>query len=828
MSLVSTRDDESIIVQQRQVRNRRHLTSICNSSPISVVMVQQQRHHLERRFFLSSSMSANQEQGRGDLENNDNDRSLSSFSEADESTGEEVVVINDDGTTTMQLLSTTYDSTKSSSGFLFNIRAKKNNDDDDDDGGMMIHGMEVNVINPEAYGITSGLRLLVYTKEGRFDSYEANEAAWTLWMNVTIDGGMVGKHEMPTRLPPLARRRRRRQIVEESGVDYDDFNVDIIEPIFVAAGARRAFYISAPDGPFVRYSDVLTSNDQYYQDDSVIIFANGAAKRLGWDGMTLSPRLFNGALYYSRIVGEEAAAAVNDDDATTVTDSVTSLPATLAPSQSITASFVTAVPTPSIDTFAPSSTNEAFLNSSPEHTLSTSSATTYAPSTILTTTLVPPPAFILPLQPAEILLEANNTTEDPASYFYYCNDNEVDDQDKADTYDDSIEEAGGLSSIHELTTTATTTATTVEEDPQLMKFLLKFDYDLFLTNSNSTISASSKILTTTNSNAPTVVMAERAVIQFERLLLTYVGRGLSKNETPTCAGTPILHDGKIRLSKLSSLPNDMILTDKSCAKNSLLLLPLKNAINSTTTSACYPIAGYMTVYYYQTNDNGTTTMSNITTSNEEVDNVNADIAATIEEVIQQAIYTMTENDDISTIIDNSDNLVVRLYLSSADRGDALSMPGEQEEKLDVKEATISRSNFIISVATGVGLAVIAVALLACVVMRRRAKGKSPNAEEREVEGNDLYENSSNIRQEDEEEYGGDEIDVIPSRQRYYGDNYDNDGLSRISKQRQSQQHMLKPSRTWGSILALSPTYDTETTPVRSNRTASRRYPKTGR
>ena len=776
-------------------------------------------------------MSANQE--RGDLENNDNDRSLSTFSEVDESTGEEVVVINDDGTTTMQLLSTTYDSTKSSSGFFFNIRAKKNNDedddDDDDDGGMMIHGMDVNVINPEAYGITSGLRLLVYTKEGRFDSYEANEAAWTLWMNVTIDGGMVGKLEMPTRLPPLARRRRRRQIVEESGADYDDFDVDIIEPIFVAAGTRRAFYISAPDGPFVRYSDVLTSNDQYYQDDSVIIFANGAAKRLGWDGMTLSPRLFNGALYYSRIVGEEAAAAVNDDDATTVTDSVTSLPATLAPSQSITASFVTAVPTPSIVTFAPSSTNEAFFNSSPEHTLPTSSATTYAPSTTLTTTLAPPQAFILPLQPAEILLEANNTTEDPASYFYYCNDNEVDDQDKADAYDDSIEEAGGLSSIHELTTTATTTATTVEEDPQLMKYLLKFDYDLFLTNSNSTISASSKILTATTSNAPTVVMAERAVIQFERLLLTYVGRGLSKNETPTCAGTPILYDGKIRLSKLSSLPNDMILTDKSCAKNSLLLLSLKNAINSTKTSACYPIAGYMTVYYYQTNDNGTTTMSNITTSNEEVDNVNADIAATIEEVIQQAIYTMTENDDISTIIDNSDNLVVRLYLSSADRGDALSRPGEQEEQLDVKEATISRSNFVISVATGVGLAVIGVVLLACVVMRRRAKkGKSSNAEEREVEGNDLYENSSNIRQEDEEEYGGDEIDVIPSRQRYYGDNYDNDGLSRISKQRQSQQLMLKPSRTWGSILALSPTYDTETTPVRSNRTASRRYPKTGR
>lgn len=806
--------------------------------PDIIVMVkqQQQQRHLERRFLSSSS--ANQE--RGDLKNNDNDpRSLSSFNEVDESTGEEIVVINDDETTTMQLLSTTYDSTKSSSGFLFNIRAKDSNDDDvNDDEGMLIHGMDVNVINPAAYGITSGLRLLVYTKEGRFDSYEANEAAWTLWMNVTIDGGMVGKLEMPTRLPPVARRRRRRQQTEEeSGVDDDDVDVDIIEPIYVAPGARRAFYISAPDGPFVRYSDVLTPNDQYYQDDNVIIFANGAAKRLGWDGMTLSPRLFNGALYYSRIVGKEAVVegdggVSNDDDATTVTDSMTSLPTTLAPSQLITVSYVTAVPTPSIVTFAPSSTNEAFLNSSPEPTLSTSSATTYAPSTILMTTLAPSTAFILPLQPAEIILEANNTTEDPASYFYYCSDNHSDndeeDQDKADAYNDSIEEAGGLSSIHELTTTttATTTATTVEEDPQLMKFLIKFDYDLFLTNSNSTISASSKILSA--SNAPTVVMAERAVIQFEQLLLTYVGRGLSKNETPTCAGTPILSDGKIRLSKLSSLPNDMILTDKSCANNSLLLLSLKNAINSTMTSSCYPFAGYMTVYYYQTNDNGTTTMSNITTSNEEVESVNADIAATIEEVIQQAIYTMTENDDISTIIDNSDNLVLGLYLSSADRGDVLSMQGKQEEQLGVKEATISKSKIVISVATGVGLAVIALSLLAFIMIRRRAKGKSSNAEEREVEGNDLYENSSNVRQEDEEEYGGNEIDVIPSQQRYYGDNYDDDGLSRISKQRQTQQHMLKPSRTWGSILALSPTYDTESTPVRSNRTASQRYPKSGR
>lgn len=758
------------------------------------MMVQQQS---ERRFLSSSS--ANQE--RGDLENNDNDRSLSTFSEVDKSTGEEVVVvINDDGTTTMQLLSTTYDSTKSSSGFLLNIRAKKNVDDDAN-GGMMIHGMDVNVINPAAYGITSGLRLLVYTKEGRFDSYEANEAAWTLWMNVTIDGGMVGKLEMPTRLPPLARRRRRRQAGE--GVDDDDSDVNMIEPIYVAPGARRAFYISAPDGPFLRYSDVLTPNDQYYQDENVIIFANGAAKRFGWDGMTLSPRLFNGALYYSRIVGKETSAAVegggggsNDDDATSVIDSVTSLSATLAPLQSITASLVTAVPTPSIVTFAPSTT--------------------------LMTTLAPSTTFIVP---AEIILEAN-TTEDPAFYFYYCtdndngNDNDKEDQDNDNADDDSSEEAGGLSSIHELTTTATTT----EEDPQFIKVLVKFHYDLFLTNSNSTILALSKILTT--SNSPTVVMAEHAVIEFERLLLTYVGRGLSKNETPTCAGTPIMNDGKIQLSKLSSLPNDMILADKSCTEKSLLLLSLKNAINSTMTSSCYPIAGYMTVYYYEnSNDNnyGTTTMSNVTTSDEEVDIVNTVIAATIEEVIQQAIYAMTENDDISTIIDSSDNLVVGLYLSSAYRGDVLSMPGEQEEQLDVKEATISRSNFVISVATGVGLAVIAVALLACVMMRRRAKGKSSNGEEREVEGSDLYENSSNVRQEDEEECRGNEIDVIPSRQSYYGDNYDNDIL-----QRPSQQHILKPSRTWGSILPLSPTYDTESTPVRSNCTASQRYPKLGR
>ncbi|KAL7539047.1 hypothetical protein ACHAXR_008998 [Thalassiosira sp. AJA248-18] len=66
-------------------------------------------------------------------------------------------------------------------------------------------------------------------------------------------------------------------------------------PILVNEREIQAFYV-AFEGPYVRYSDNL--NRWYYQNQDVVLYGRGTAKRLGWSGANLSPRTFNGAVHY--------------------------------------------------------------------------------------------------------------------------------------------------------------------------------------------------------------------------------------------------------------------------------------------------------------------------------------------------------------------------------------------------------------------------------------------------------------------------------------------------------------------------------------------------
>ena len=232
------------------------------------------------------------------------------------------------------LLTTTYSSTKSSSGFLFDVRSKF----DDGGGDVLIDGLDVNVaLYPNAITSDYDTNILVYTRRGTHRGYETDVDGWTLWINETLTFDSWGGVDGPTRLPShrrsvdparlLRHRGRRRHLWGGRTDDYEiDDEIDatirtdgadrVDVPLLLPAGTRRSFYVSTPDGPYLRYSDPSFgggggggggSNRLYYQDERVVLYGEGTAKRAGWDGMTLSPRLFNGGISYVVI-------AEGDDD----------------------------------------------------------------------------------------------------------------------------------------------------------------------------------------------------------------------------------------------------------------------------------------------------------------------------------------------------------------------------------------------------------------------------------------------------------------------------------------------------------------------------------
>ena len=164
----------------------------------------------------------------------------------------------------LKQLVTTYESQSASAGMMFDIKTKNS---------IIIRGLDINTAK------RGDTQLEIYTKRGSHKMIgrpTMNKNVWKLWMNTTIDA--KGK-DIPTRIPP-----------------------SIFVPITVPADQIRSFYVTFTDGPHLRYNNEGLTR---FVNDDLIMFGQGSAKRLGWDGAILSPRTFSGGLNYEVIVQEE-------------------------------------------------------------------------------------------------------------------------------------------------------------------------------------------------------------------------------------------------------------------------------------------------------------------------------------------------------------------------------------------------------------------------------------------------------------------------------------------------------------------------------------------
>ena len=194
-------------------------------------------------------------------------------------------------------LSTTYASSKSTSGFMFNIAARAKSSDSSSSNlrpKIILYGLDINVVNSAYIKNGPSFPVLVYTKPGSYEGYETLSNDWTLWINTTIvSDGLDEATSVP-------------QNVEDVAIPI------VLDPTVTTTGdgGERAFYVSCPTGPYLRYSEVnfdqleystATTNNNNNEDgagSSLTIYSMGSSKRKGWSGSTLSPRLFNGGLHY--------------------------------------------------------------------------------------------------------------------------------------------------------------------------------------------------------------------------------------------------------------------------------------------------------------------------------------------------------------------------------------------------------------------------------------------------------------------------------------------------------------------------------------------------
>lgn len=73
-------------------------------------------------------------------------------------------------------------------------------------------------------------------------------------------------------------------------------------PVPVKVGAMQSFYV-ALQGPYLRYSTWNTGDRRFYINQDVTLYAQGAAKRKGFSGGIIEPRVFNGGVKY--LLGSE-------------------------------------------------------------------------------------------------------------------------------------------------------------------------------------------------------------------------------------------------------------------------------------------------------------------------------------------------------------------------------------------------------------------------------------------------------------------------------------------------------------------------------------------
>lgn len=165
----------------------------------------------------------------------------------------------------LKQLDTSYNSDRSSAGIMFDLQAKN---------PIMIRGLSFNTPI-----IEDDVHVAVWTKKGRHVGYESNSQFWTLLVNTTVVGKGLNK---PTFIPP-----------------------EIFMPISIMESEVRAFYIACIDGPCQRYILLQDDDDdedgQYYSNEDMILYHEGTAKSLGFNGSNYFPRTFSGSVHYDII-----------------------------------------------------------------------------------------------------------------------------------------------------------------------------------------------------------------------------------------------------------------------------------------------------------------------------------------------------------------------------------------------------------------------------------------------------------------------------------------------------------------------------------------------
>ena len=481
----------------------------------------------------------------------------------------------------------------------------------------------------------------------------------------------------------------------------------------------------------------------------------------------------------------------------------------------------------------------------------------------------------------------------PVSYYYHCDGNDDNDDGSSIANDES---AGvGLD--------ATTS--------RLRKVVVRYDYDLKLFPPNDT---NTTTMTISNSNSTSSISSStlRTVLgRFEGLLLDYVGVEMSdtgnssasvlvscygdatSESTSSSSGeagmtTSAERSGgsgttAIRLGKISSLPVDSILEDDECVPRvddpspsssssfDVVFPDTTDHASVGSSSSCYPIAGYMTAYYYH-----------------DIEGDDDDVESNMRDAIHRSMANITADDDVlATIIAIADASGgtddaggwdaiasgTRVAIAIVDRRNvALVGSGASSRQ---QRSTAHGMGANMKLVGGIALGVVLVAgLLAFFVSRRRRSSSSRGNGRRSTtaggggNGEDEYEDTDEEDEdggddrrgyrhngviEDEENRGDDSV-IIPSRRcgrdmydgggggRYGNsrkdivnvpdeddDDEDGDGIGCISldvgmseyqRQRQRRQRQRQPpSFATEAYLARC---DTEATPTISNRTTSRR------
>ena len=234
--------------------------------------------------------------------------------------------------------------------------------------------------------------------------------------------------------------------------------------------------------------------------------------------------------------------------------------------------------------------------------------------------------------------------------------------------------------------------------------------------------------------------------------------------------------------------------------------------NETTASSCYPIAGYMTVYYI--ND------GNSTDSTQYVHDVNTFIGKSLQDVIQRSITNMTDSGSMPRIVgseyvgshrDNGTTNITAMDMHQSLSPQQLQLGMESSQS---SSPSLSTAQLIGTVVAG---SLVAIAFLALAIFARRRSRMSVTIDDGQLE-----------------EVNGNRSMIIPpihyvdsSCQDSCGDRdslENNDCFPSVEVDNDEAYYRQQHQHNW---LAQTMTVETDTTPRASNVYGQRRYVQSG-